>query len=195
MKHPQCNDHPYAGYILEHPWGRCVCPKCGKFIGLVDPIDGALMVRPACSICGQTDSVHLMRTIQINGNSLIYWHCQSCDRFASQPLPHFRVKTHLECLRYRYPEISHIASDIEEIPTKYDYRDGEPCVICGSHDGTEYNHFMPQAFRYDPDIAPYWTQWERCGVQMCRNCHEKWHGKVAPMMLLAGAGNGGSNHA
>lgn len=151
---------------------------------IVRSIDDALMERPACPVCGQTDNVYLMRTIQINGKSLVYWHCEACDRFASHPLPYLMVKTHLECLRYKYPEIAGIPSDIEQIRTKYDYRDGEPCFICGSHEGTEYHHFMPQKFRDNPIIAPHWTQWECCGVRLCRSCHEVWHDILAPMALL-----------
>jgi len=186
-KFPACSEHPYAGLRLENTWGKCLCPKCHKHIGWVDPNDATLIARPACSNCGQTGSVHLMRTIQVNGKSLVYWHCEACDKFASQPLPHASVLRLLEYLRYRWPERA-IPASIDEIRTRHDYREGEPCFACGETVGTEYHHFLPQAFRHDPRVAPNWERWERCGVNLCRPCHELWHELVAPMSLLAGRG-------
>lgn len=184
--YPVCPEHPYSGFRLETNWGRCLCAKCKKHIGWVDPIDATLLIRPACPACGQTGSVHLMRTIQVNGKSLVYWHCEGCDKFASQPLPHASVLRLLEYLHYRWPE-RNIPTAIDEIRTRHDYRDGEPCFICGTTQGTEFNHFLPQTFRHDPRVAPNWERWNRCGVNLCRDCHELWHELVAPMAMLAGA--------
>lgn len=194
--YPVCKEHPYSGFRLENKWGKCACAKCGKHIGWVDPTDInlkyalKLMRRPECPKCGQTGSVHLMRTIQINGNNLVKWHCEACEKFASNPLPHEAVLIYLEYLRQCLPERREIPSTIEEISTKRDYRTGEPCLICGSMQGTEFHHFLPRVFRHDPRVAPHWETWQTCGVNLCRDCHELWHELVAPMALLASAGVG-----
>lgn len=180
-----CPHHPTAGYRVVHRWGRCECPKCGQFVGWVKPIDPLLMERPACPTCGQTGSVHLIRNIQINGNLLIYWHCDSCERRASSALGHQRVLRYLEYLRYRLPHRDDIPTKLEDIRTGYDHRGDEPCFVCGSMNGTEYHHMMPFAFCNDPRVAPNWSQWEQCGVRLCRVCHELWHELVAPMDWLA----------
>lgn len=194
-QYPSCPRHPYAGFRLLHKWGGCECPKCHRFIGFVEPTDPPLLVRPACPTCGQTGSVHLMRTVQVNGKSLVYWHCEACDKFASQPLPHDRVRQYLEFLRYRLPDRGDLPTDIDGIRTRYDYRESEPCFVCGSTAGTEYHHFLPATFRRDPRVAPNWSQWDLCGVRLCRPCHELWHELVAPMALLAGAATNGVDHA
>lgn len=183
---PSCPKHPYAGFRTIDKWGRCICPKCEDEIGWVKPVGFYLLERPACSKCEQTGSVHLMRTVQINGNSLVYWHCKDCDKFVTQALPHKAVLDYLEYLRVRMPHRTDIPSTIDGIRTKYDYRDGEPCYICGRTDGTEYHHFMPSVFRHDPRVAPHWNQWNECGVRLCREHHELWHNLVAPMAMLAG---------
>lgn len=193
-EYPSCQDHPYAGFRLENQWGRCVCPKCQKHIGWVKPLDKFLLDRPTCSTCEQTGSVHLIRNVQINGNSLVKWHCETCDKFVSQSLPHPRVLHYLAYLRQRYPERS-IPSTIEEINTRNDYRESDPCFVCGATKGTEYHHFLPQTFRHDPRVAPNWEQWAACGVRLCRDCHELWHELVAPMDLLASATQGQVQHA
>lgn len=192
--YPNCPNHPYAGFRLENQWGRCVCPKCSEHIGWIEPLDKTLLARPACKVCRQTGSVHLMRTIQINGSSLIYWHCETCEKYASQPLPHQRVLHFLAYLRQRWPE-RNIPSTIDEIRTRYDYREDEPCFVCGSIQGTEFHHFLPQAFRHDPRVSPNWERWSTCGVRLCRSCHELWHELVAPMDLLASATENGASHA
>lgn len=192
-KYPTCSDHPYAGFRLENQWGRCVCPKCGKSIGWVKPTDPYLLERPACPDCGQTGNVHLLRTVQINGNSLVKWHCETCEKFASQALPHARVLHYFSYLRQRYPE-RNIPTSIDDIQTAIDFREGEPCYICGAVRGTEFHHFLPQTFRHNPRVAPNWETWQTCGVRLCRPCHELWHELVAPMALLAGVSNG-ANHA
>lgn len=185
-QYPSCPKHRFAGFKLKDRWGCCVCPKCGDHIGWVAPTDGFLLERPTCSGCEQTGSVHLMRTVQINGNSLVYWHCEACEKFASHPLPHARVLHYLEFLRYRFPE-RNIPSSIDEIRTRVDNRAQEPCYVCGCTSGTEYHHFMPQVFRHDARVAIHWQQWASCGVRLCRDCHELWHELVAPMALLANA--------
>lgn len=190
MNELSCPHHPYAGYRLAHHWGRCECPKCGQFIGWVKPADPLLLERPACAHCGQTDSVHLMRTVQINGNSLIYWHCDDCDRRTSQNIAHPTILRYLEFLRYRFPEREDIPTQIEDIRTGYDFREEEPCFVCGSTAGTEYHHLLPAVFKDDPRVAPHWGQWNLCGVRLCREHHELWHELVAPMSLLAGRRNG-----
>lgn len=180
-----CPHHPTAGYRVVHRWGRCECPKCGQFVGWVKPIDPLLIERPACAHCGQTDSVHLMRTVQINGNSLVYWQCDACERRTSQNIAHPAVLRYLEYLRYRYPKRADIPTQIEDIRTGYDFREEEPCFVCGSTHGTEYHHLLPAAFKYDPRVMPHWEQWDLCGVRLCRTCHELWHELVAPMDWLA----------
>lgn len=192
-EYPSCPEHPNSGFRLENQWGKCVCPKCKKHIGWVKPLDKSLLERPACSTCEQTGSVHLMRTIQINGNSLVKWHCEKCEKFVSQSLPHPMVLHYLAYLRQRYPEKA-VPSTIEEIGTRYDYREGEPCYICGAIKGTEFHHFFPQTFRHDPRVAPNWDRWATCGVRLCRPCHELWHELVAPMDLLASAVPNGALH-
>lgn len=183
--YPNCPQHPFAGFRLENTWGRCLCPKCNQPIGWVDPTDTTLLQRPACRHCEQTGSVHLMRTVQVNGNSLVYWHCESCDKFASQPLPHASVLHLLDYLHYRWPDRV-IPATIDEIRTRHDYRQSEPCFVCGSTGGTEFHHFLPRTFRSDSRVSPNWERWNRCGVNLCRSCHELWHELVAPMSLLAG---------
>ena len=185
MKDLVCPHHPHAGYRLAHRWGRCECPKCGQFIGWVKPADPLLLERPACAHCGQTDSVHLIRNIQINGNSLIYWHCDDCDKRTSQALSHQSVLRYLQFIRYRRPDLTNIPTAIADIRTGYDHRASEPCFVCGSMNGTEYHHFLPFAFYDDPRVKPNWRQWDQCGVRLCRPCHELWHELVAPMTWLA----------
>lgn len=193
-EYPKCKEHPYAGFVLDDKWGRCLCPKCKKQIGWVDPTDPSLLTRPACPVCGQTGSVHLMRTIQVNGKSLVYWHCEPCDKFASQPLPHASVLHMLEYLRYRWPGQS-FPDTIEGIRTRHDYREDEPCFVCGCTKGTEWHHFLPQTFRHDPRVAPNWDKWNLCGINLCRPCHELWHELIAPMSLLASATQKEVHHA
>ncbi len=180
-----CPHHPTSGYRITHHWGRCECPRCGQFVGWVKPADPLLIERPACPKCGQTGSVHLMRTIQINGNSLVYWQCETCDQFASQPISHKSVLRYLEYLRFRMPHRDDIPTSIEDIRTNYDYRESEPCFVCGSTHGTEYHHLLPAAFKNDPRVAPHWQRWDLCGVRLCRMHHELWHELVAPMDWLA----------
>lgn len=185
-QYPSCPKHRFAGFRLENQWGYCVCPKCEAHIGWVAPTDPFLLQRPTCADCGQTGSVHLMRTVQINGNSLVYWHCEACGKYASQPLPHARVLHYFKFLQYRFPERA-IPASIEDIRTRIDYRADEPCYVCGCVKGTEYHHFLPRVFRTDPRIEPNWERWNSCGVRLCRDCHELWHQLIAPMDLLASA--------
>lgn len=189
-----CPHHPNAGYQLADKWGRCICPKCGEHVGWVKPPNLFLIERPACPDCGQTGSVHLMRTVQVNGNSLVYWHCEPCEKHASNPLPHRSVLDYLEYLRQRLPDRTDIPATIEGIRTKYDYRESETCFACGSTQGTEFHHFMPKAFKDDSRVAPNWQRWNHCGVRLCRQCHELWHELIAPMDLLAGVNGNGEHH-
>jgi len=105
------------------------------------------------------------------------------------------VTNYLDFLRYLFPDRTDIPVLIVDIHTRYDYRESEPCFICGSTQGTEYHHFLPATFRNDPRIAPNWEQWDKCGIRLCRPCHELWHELIAPMSVLAGAATNGANHA
>ena len=182
-----CPEHPNN----EKPnmWGYTVCPICGQQLAWRDSTDYAVIAildaRKECPGCLSKADVHLMRTVQTNGKSLVYWHCDGCDRRISKSLSHPNVNRYLDYLRMRYPD-REFPADVEDIRVQTDYRDGEPCFVCSRHDtGTEYHHFMPQAFKDDPRVAPNWERWEMCGVRLCRACHELWHEKVAPMHELA----------
>ena len=115
------------------------------------------------------------------------WYCKQCERYVKDGnrlwLPNKMV---VEFLAYWSTRLSdrNLPSAIGELPLIKDLSGGEPCVICGAT-STEYNHFMPQAFKGDPDIAPEWAEWDRLGAWLCDRHHRLWHAKVAPLTALA----------
>lgn len=187
----KCPHHPYSGDHATHHWGRRECPVCHIQLSWTAPADymvrNVLYARKECPGCGALGHVHLMQTVQISGERLVYWHCDHCDRRVSNSLPHPDVRRYLAYLSYRYPD-RQFPSDIEDIRINSDFRDGEPCFVCSQHTtGTEYHHFMPQVFKDHPEVAPNWERWEMCGIRLCRTCHKLWHELVAPMHELARA--------
>lgn len=180
-----CSEHPYAGATLKRPW-RMVCSKCGKFLWWAAP--PGLLLRPTCLTCDSQKTVRLMRVTAANGHDHIVWYCTKCQHYVKDGnrlwLPTALVSEFLTYWSARLPENSSLPSTIEELPLLKDHSGGDPCAICGAT-ATEYNHFMPQAFKDDPDIALDWAEWDRLGAWLCDRHHKLWHAKVAPLQALA----------
>lgn len=165
------------------PW-QMVCPKCGVFLWYTKP--PGILERPACEKCSSLKTVQLRRVSAANGTIHIVWNCNSCQRYVKDGvrlwLPTTQVSEFLSYWKTRLPE-SNVPATIEEIPLLKDIT-GEPCAICGFTE-TEYNHFMPQAFKEDADIAPEWERWDKLGAWLCDYHHRLWHAKIAPLWALA----------
>jgi hypothetical protein len=123
----------------------------------------------------------------VNGHEHVVWYCKQCERYVKDGsrlwLPSKMVIEFLAYWSTRLPD-RNLPSAIGELPLIKDHGGGEPCAICGAT-ATEYNHFMPQAFKGDPDIAPEWSEWDRLGAWLCDRHHRLWHDKVAPLQALA----------
>lgn len=178
-----CPHHPYAGATLQMPW-RMVCPKCGTFLGWSAP--PGLLKRPVCPECDSRQTVSLYRVTAANGHTHIAWHCDNCQRYVKDGtrlwLPTLLVEEFLNYWRLRLPDAD-VPENINAIPVLSAHV-GEPCAICGAT-ATEYNHFMPQAFKSDPDIQGEWYEWDKLGAWLCDKHHKVWHAKVAPLQLLS----------
>ena len=198
MSTRHCPDHPSAGYTPVDAWGRTCCEVCDRTLAWYEVTDPAVLRvnptinqggRPACAHCGQTESVQLVRTVQMNCESLVYWWCHACERRTVKSsglnYKHPDVLRYLAYVRVRWPNRQHPAG-IDDVPVLFDNRTQEPCAVCGEHGGVEYHHFMPQAFRNHLDVAPYWQAWDKQGAYLCRDHHVLWHKLVAPMHMLAG---------
>jgi hypothetical protein len=162
-----------------------VCPKCGAFLWWAAP--PGLLQRPSCAQCGSRKTVKLYRVIAANGVNRIVWYCVNCQCYAKDGnrlwLPNPLVSEFLAYWIARAPDLN-IPTSIGEVPLLKDNTGDEPCAICGAA-ATEYNHFMPQVFKNDPDIASDWTEWDRLGAWLCDKHHKLWHVKVAPLTALA----------
>jgi hypothetical protein len=147
------------------------------------------MQRPTCLECNCVKPVRLFRIIAANGARYIAWWCTGCERYVKDGnrlfLPDPRVA---EFIAYWHAVSTQptLASSIDELPLLKEHAGGEPCAICG-YTKTEYNHFMPQAFKSDADIEPEWARWDMQGAWLCNYHHRLWHAKVAPLWALAQA--------
>lgn len=145
-----------------------------------------LLNRELCPECGDRRDIHLSRTIQVNGNVLVFWFCHSCRIRVGSNIPHYIVEQHLRDLSLsKVPRARYAPKSLDELPLVIDYRDSEPCVICGYQGGTEYHHFLPKKFKTDPRVSPFWKQWDACGCRLCQEHHRLWHDLVCPLDFLA----------
>lgn len=181
---PSCPHHPYAGAELNHQW-QMVCPKCKTFLYWVKP--PALLEKPTCANCQGFATVKLFRITAANGHEHVVWYCKQCERYVKDGnrlwLPTRMVTEFLTYWSARLPE-RNLPSTIDRLPLLKEHSNGEPCAICGDT-ATEYNHFMPQVFKGDTDIAAEWAEWDRLGAWLCDHHHRLWHAKVAPLTALA----------
>lgn len=126
--------------------------------------------------------------IASNGAEHVVWYCTSCQRYVKDDIKRLwlPIKLVAEFIDYWHAvsEQPHLAKAIAELPLLKQHENGEPCAICGDT-ATEYNHFMPQAFKDDPDIALEWEIWDKLGAWLCDKHHKLWHAKVAPLTALA----------
>lgn len=149
-----------------------------------------MLERPACPDCGSKQSVRLHRVTAANGHEHIAWYCMICSRYAKDSLnrmwlPNKLVAEFLDYWNIRLPD-GNVPISIAALPLLKDNTGGDPCAICGAA-ATEYNHFMPQAFKDDPDVAPEWSEWDKLGAWLCEYHHRLWHAKIAPLWALAQA--------
>lgn len=162
-----------------------VCPKCDTFLYWAKP--PGLLDKPHCSKCDGFKVVKLMRVTAANGHNHVVWYCTSCGQYVKDGkrlwLPSRLVSEFLTYWSTRLSE-RNLPSTIDELPQLKDYTGQEPCAICGVT-ATEYNHFMPQVFRDDPDIATDWAEWDKMGAWLCDYHHRLWHSKVAPLTALS----------
>lgn len=179
-----CPHHPYAGARLTRGW-QMVCPKCSTFLYWAAP--PALLVKPTCAGCEGLATVKLYRVTAANGHEHVVWYCKQCERYVKDGnrlwLPNKLVVEFLDYWSTRLPD-RNLPSTISALPILKDHTGSDPCAICGDT-ATEYNHFMPQAFKVDADVAPDWTEWDRLGAWLCDKHHKLWHAKVAPLHALA----------
>lgn len=178
-----CPHHPYAGGILNKRW-QMVCPKCNTFLHWSKP--PALLERPPCPECQSKKTVQLFRVTATNGHDHIVWYCKQCERYVKDGkrlwLPNKLVVEFLDYWNLRIPNGA-VPSGIDALPLLKDHA-GEPCAICGDN-ASEYNHFMPQAFKDDPEIVAEWSEWDKLGAWLCDRHHKLWHAKVAPLHALS----------
>jgi hypothetical protein len=183
---PKCPDHPYAGGKLLKNW-RMVCPKCQTFLYWASP--PGLLQRPTCPICDGQKTVKLVRVTAANGHDHVVWYCRQCERYVKDGnrlwLPSFLVSEFLTYWTTRLPD-SNLPSIIDGLPLLKENDSGELCAICGAP-ACEYNHFMPQAFKNDPEIISEWSEWDKLGAWLCDRHHKLWHAKVAPLHALSQA--------
>lgn len=184
---PVCSHHPLITPKLVMPW-RWVCPKCDSFLGMARP--PGMLQRPTCPDCSGIKTVKLRRMIATNGAEHVVWWCTSCQRYVKDNMKRLFLPGKLvtEFINY-WHAVSvqpNLPKSIAELPLLKEQMPGEPCAICGFTE-TEYNHFMPQAFKEDADIAAEWEQWDKLGAWLCDYHHRLWHGKIAPLWALAQA--------
>lgn len=179
-----CPQHPYAGAVVNGRW-QWVCPKCNTFLDWAKP--PGVLQKPTCPICEGIATVKLCRVIASNGHEHVVWYCKQCERYVKDGnhlwLAHKMVVEFLAYWSTRLPE-RNLPSIIGELPLVKEHIGGEPCAICGAT-ATEYNHFMPQVFKNDDDIASDWSEWDKLGAWLCDQHHRLWHAKVAPLQALA----------
>lgn len=169
------------------PW-QMVCSKCGVFLWRAEP--PGLLQRPACAECGGIKIVRLYRVIASNGAEHVAWYCTSCQRYVKDDQKRLFLPTKqvAEFISYCHAVSArpNLPKSIAELPLLKEHHNGEPCAICGFTE-TEYNHFMPQAFKDDADVAPEWAEWDKLGAWLCEYHHRLWHAKIAPLWALAQA--------
>ena len=174
-----CPHHPYAGASLNKQW-QMVCPKCGTFLYWAMP--PGMLQKPTCPTCQGFKTVKLYRVTAANGHDHVAWYCNNCERYVKDGnrlwLPNALVSEFVAYWSTRLPD-SNLPSTIDALPLLRDHTGGEPCAICGAT-ATEYNHFMPQAFKDDPDVVDEWREWDKLGAWLCDTHHKLWHAKVAP---------------
>jgi hypothetical protein len=90
-----------------------------------------------------------------NGAIQVYDFCRDCNRI---------IHTH-QGLYIPHPQ----AGNIDALPVLEDMRkQADPCVVCGSTDGSEYHHWAPaNIFGIESERYP--------GNYLCRTCHSHWH--------------------
>lgn len=163
-----------------------VCPKCDTFLGWSAP--PGMLKRPTCPDCNSRQTVGLYKVTAANGHEHVVWHCDNCQRYVKDGtrlwLPANLVAEFLAYWGMRLPN-SDVPANIDAIKVLKG-NTGQPCAICGFTE-TEYNHFMPQAFKDDADVAPEWAEWDKLGAWLCDYHHRLWHAKIAPLWALAQA--------
>jgi hypothetical protein len=183
---PRCAAHPNAGAVLKSNW-QMVCPRCETVLWIAKP--PGLLERPTCATCEGQATVRLFRVVAANGHDHVVWYCKACERYVKDGnrlwLPARMVEEFLAYWNTRLPE-SNLPKSISTLPLLKEHTGGDPCAICGAT-ATEYNHYMPQAFKDDPDIFADWPEWDRQGAWLCDRHHRLWHAKVAPLQALAQA--------
>lgn len=98
----------------------------------------------------------LFRQINSNGAHVAVERCRLCGRNPNKGKPFLSKKD---------------IPNFDELPLLVDYsKQSEPCVVCGSKDGSEYHHFAPRHLFDNADEWP--TGW------LCMKHHNEWHKKT-----------------
>lgn len=129
--------------------------------------------RPTCRKCGRIATIKLRRQIMQSGGIQIFWYCVSCQKKANSK---FISKQEANSI------LRPFGKTFEDLPIIDDYRNGgEPCEVCGKS-GTQYHHWLPQAFMEQVENHSAWP-----GSYLCQEHHDLWHNIVTP--YLPGFGN------
>jgi len=124
--------------------------------------------RPPCRKCSEIKPVKLRRQFAGNGAMQIFWFCTVCGCNATSS---FIKRSDAAMLLIQY------GAGIEDIEVLADYRHESPkCIVCGDI-GTEYHHWLPQAFMERVDNHGAWP-----GDHLCKKHHDQWHELVTPYL-------------
>lgn len=132
-------------------------------------------ISPVCRHCNANQNVKLRLRINANGSVSVYWYCTKCNKgaqFGEPAIKHDKVSAIL----------SEYGKTIDDLPIVANYTvESQPCIICDRRD-TEFNHWLPQMFANNEEIAPEWDAWANVGAPLCRHHHAVWHRTVTPYM-------------
>lgn len=133
---------------------------------------GTVTVRPVCAHCSGT-RVLLRRRINADGSAHIAWRCLDCNRWAENPP---KWMGHKEIVA----KLARWKATLEDVPIIEDYRDRQPCCICG--EPGQYHHWSPQALH--GQFGDDWYKWP--GAYLCPFHHRLWHRVVTPTLVGGG---------
>lgn len=131
-----------------------------------------IVVPTSCAHCG-SKSIILRRQIKADGSCHFGWRCLDCNRWAENP-PRWIGHRELE------KRLARQGAQLDDIPVVDDYRDRQPCCICGAPG--QYHHWSPQALR--GQFGNDWYKWP--GAYLCPAHHLLWHRVVTPALVGGG---------